>query len=717
MMFMEDREIEPYFGVPLRHKVIALLIAVTATSLLFAWLRNKANESASAVLAFDPAVAQRLDPGLQSAKRPAIALADSILNDQAIAGLTNQAHLSSFTAASRIGEFRSGLEMAQPSSTVLKVQFLDSDSGRSAANTNAVAKALAAWTPSMASKPAAAAYPESATAPGAATAPDARTQGGTAEVRSLSASLGQIGAGLAATNRELDHLAGAARAGRSPYRNSRSRATLLREQRLLRAQVNAAEKKLDDLRAQLGQGDAGPGVEGRLNTVQQSLRSILAAGERSAKAHGNAAAISASQVRRQRSRLRNAISVVGKERDAIERTETAHSGPVGASPAAFAPASAPASTAASSSPLQEQTATADSGNFAPQRSSEHPLSLMHLASPTQPAPLMPDVLVGLICGLLYLGGAVWAYRRAERNDDYEEEAALPRRFITSDEPIEIPREHHWAADLPDTEPTPADFETASDQDASIPLDTPDESETSPSAAFPADETAEGSVGMCEEPLTETRQIEAHQIEDRQTETRQTEARQTEARQTEARQTETGRIEAAQPASREENGEMPDPLMDEIRKSLSQTWIGRMFEAANTDPAGEPQQIEQPRQQQSASPIAPGELRTFTGRSVQAITTRSWRKKWSKSDSIWADLPAGGFAARQLLARFELPASAHDFRSGPAGVIFCFLLSSANGSTTFRSPLSPIPGSVPAMSPGAYNREPYGNGLRPQRHPL
>ncbi len=161
---MEDTDMEPRSGVPLTHYVIALIIAAIAGCSLFAWQSRKTTESASAVLAFDSTAAEQADPALAQASKPAIVLANSILNDDAATALAKQLQLSS-TAASQIGEFRSRLQLTEPSADVLMVRFLDSDSDRSAANANVVAQALAQWTPPQAATPAANEQPKPAPPP------------------------------------------------------------------------------------------------------------------------------------------------------------------------------------------------------------------------------------------------------------------------------------------------------------------------------------------------------------------------------------------------------------------------------------------------------------------------------------------------------------------------------------------------------------------------
>jgi hypothetical protein len=489
---MEYRNTRPRFGVPLTHMVIALFLAASAGGGLWFWLTNKNTLSASAELAFDPALAQRLEPDLKSASKPALALADSILNDQAIAGLAKQPSGATNTAANPIGEFRSNLELTQPSPTLLRVRFLGNDADRSAASANAVALTLTQWTPSQpdATAPAADAQPASPSDPPAqpatpatqaATPPDPPAQSASAAPmtgqshppsassppdHTISDLLGEISAQLAATDRQLDRLAGEAGSSRS---NPEAAYTEYNQQRLLRSQVGAAEKKLNDARAQAGQANAGSGVNGRLDAIRQALASILHTGASSAQSPGSrgfgAAGTSADQLLRERAGLSRAIGVIDRERQAIAQTQLATSAPTnslsnGPSPASSPPASTPpASAQPPASPQQNPTANAgasapalaqppssarqtppadDPGASTPQQLSEHPLSLVRLASPTPVTPLWPPILAGLVCGLLYLGGAARAYRRYADDGDYEayydEELTYPNRFVTPGPP-------------------------------------------------------------------------------------------------------------------------------------------------------------------------------------------------------------------------------------------------------------------------------------------
>jgi hypothetical protein len=561
---MEVTHMSRRSGVPLAHIVIALFIAAAAAGSLRAWLSKKATQSASAELAFNPNLAQHFDPGLASAQKPAVALADSILSDQAIAALAGQSHPLSATAASQVGEFRSNLELTQPSSTVLRVQFLDSDSGRSAANANAVAKVLAAWTPSLAGSPA----PAQEAAASAASSPTTATtaQGWRPEDRpvsapslpdhssprhSLSDSLGDISSQLAATDRELDRLAGEPDSGHSPYRKTASAYRQFRQQQRLKAQVNAAEKKLDDLQAQYGKADSALGVGARLTTIRQALDSILRTGEpsqHSADGQGfKAAGTSAGQLRRERSQLSQAISVINDQRQAIEQADSAQSPSVGTSPPSPSASASPASAQASSS-LQQTSLPTDSGTSPTQQPSEHPLSMVRLASPTPPAPLWPAILAGLVCGLFYLGSAAWVYRRTEddrEDEDYAEaeEIASPQRFVTPNLQFHANSEEDSAREPSATRTEPAKDESTSRQPEWFEYRfARDKSKESQRAAFLWNDVDEASGSTREEPHAET----------------------------------------GQSASPEGRDEKVDHFTDELKKGLAETSIGKMFEAADQD---------------------------------------------------------------------------------------------------------------------------------------
>ena len=142
-----------FFAVPLRQRLVAGGIAVAIGSGLFLWSRYGATPPATtAVLSFDPGAARQVDPGVMNAhaKGPAVALAQSILSDEAVRELAKQAGLSFSSNKSEVAEFRSRLDMAQTSARLLRVNYKDTDKKRSAAVANAVANMLVAWIPASA---------------------------------------------------------------------------------------------------------------------------------------------------------------------------------------------------------------------------------------------------------------------------------------------------------------------------------------------------------------------------------------------------------------------------------------------------------------------------------------------------------------------------------------------------------------------------------------
>lgn len=449
------------YALPLGHKLIAVLIAVAVGWGGYSWLsRREAQSARTAELSFDAGAARAIDPGLADAREPAVALADSFLNDQAIQGLSKQAYLASSVMNSRIGEFRSRLELRQPSPNVLEVGFRDTSLTRSEATTNAVAEALAVWKPSASATAPAAALPPATPLPSPAPAAKPATVRHPAHTGpSLSTALGTFGAQLSATNRQLQSLSetrGKTRYGRPSYNQSK-------QQQLLRNEIRSAQTQLDHLQVQYANETPGAGTKARLNEIRQALASVWPASR--AGGHGfNAAGVSAGQLRREREELAHAINVVDRERLAIGRAEAAQrvnqstqsSGQSTQSSSQAAQNVTESDLAAPTTPARKATGTGAGSaveSAAPasavQRQStsspgaplpwKNPLQIVRLASPASPvAPWIPAA-AGVLCGLLYLGAAKLRYRSVPGDDYIIEDAAEPsqpvQRFITPDVPL------------------------------------------------------------------------------------------------------------------------------------------------------------------------------------------------------------------------------------------------------------------------------------------
>ncbi len=447
---------------PLGHKVIALLIAAAVAYGVHAWFSRKAVQSATtAELSFDAHAAQRFDPGLVQASEPAVAFAQSILTDPLVAGLSKSAYLSASAMTGRVGEFRSRLELTQPSPQVLGVRFSDADPARAAATANAVADALIAWAPSpngpapVALPPAdpsqSAASAQPVAAPPPAAVPAKSVPQSSAQPNSpLLASLGELQTQLLSTSRKLDQLGPEPRSASlyGGYGREGASYAEFQQQQFLKSQVRAAEKKIDDLRAHAADSSADSGVRARLAEIQQALSSIFAAGT---------AGIDARQLRRERTQLTEAIGVVETQRQAIEK-ETAAPSASSAETAAQTPApSAPAPQApASSAPNPDQASSeAAQANPAPQSApvpvaaSAPPFADSSLPNPlrlTRPAGAAAIVLwwptplaAGMLCGLLYWVIAALRHRSlayAEETPRYSQHLITPDEpVVTLDEPV------------------------------------------------------------------------------------------------------------------------------------------------------------------------------------------------------------------------------------------------------------------------------------------
>jgi hypothetical protein len=178
---------------------------------------------------------------------------------------------------------------------------------------------------------------------------------------------------------------------------------------------------------------------------------------------------------------------------------------------------------------------------------------MRLANSTPPPPLWPPILAGSICGVFYLGGAALAYRRIGRAEDYEAERSRPQRFITPDESSETPNEYGKTADRVATETEPPVWvETIPRRRAPFAFDDDPGENTAPrKTAFFSDEEGSVSVATREEPASEKPVVEK------------------------AAEKDDGQEGA--PEKHEEEVEAADPFAEQLKKSLSETEIGRMFE--------------------------------------------------------------------------------------------------------------------------------------------
>ena len=424
-----------FLAVPLGHKLLAVGVAVAIGSGLFILSRHAATQPlVPALLSFDESAAQEAAPEIARGKEPAVALAQSILTDEVLSGLANRPILSVFGQKSDPDQFRSRLQITQPSAKSLQLSYRDTNREFSTATANAVANLLVAWKPSPPAPPAPA--PEAVPLATPAVAQPHRRR---LVVPPATDSLRDLEAQLTAIDQKLAALAAGAKPAANADTAPKPASAEIVQQHLLEAQVAAAQKKLDDLR--LRYTDEYPDVEKakeNLAAVQQEL----AAAKRSAGDAGkvvssapppSAPAEDANQLRQERGQLTNAIAIE-RRRQAMQRQLAVledEEEDLPAQTAAPSPQPVPvqAPVRAALPPVLKNPFTLErpAGNAG--------------ASRPESGSMLRGALAGILCGLLYLGGAMWGHRYAENAPTSTplglnlgtSEAELPRHMDASAE--------------------------------------------------------------------------------------------------------------------------------------------------------------------------------------------------------------------------------------------------------------------------------------------
>jgi hypothetical protein len=402
-----------FFAVPLRQRLVAGGIAVAIGSGLFLWSRYDATPPATpALLSFDAGAARQADPGVMNAnaKEPAVALARSIVSDEAVRQLAKQAGVPFSSNKSDAAEFGSRLDMAQTSEGLLRVNYKDTDKKLSAAVANAVANMLVAWIPASVVATAASAPSR----PGAPSAKPVFAKSGRQRhpLHPQSHELRELERQLAARDRKLTVLNGQAFASQKADAAAPPSSTDNEQRGTLESQLSAAQKKLDDLRARYT--DEYPDVERTKDDITEirrklaSLPPVSNEAERAASPPKlDADANETDQLRLKRARLVQAI-LVEKRREAGLQDQTPSS--VGNSVLAVQTVSPP---------LPGQAPVRQSLNPVAGQIWRRPFTLVRLAGDAGARQSESGLswywpLAGILCGLLYLGGAIWRYRPIER---------------------------------------------------------------------------------------------------------------------------------------------------------------------------------------------------------------------------------------------------------------------------------------------------------------
>lgn len=394
---MQEKNILPCFlTLPLRHKLVAVVIAVAISSGLFVWSRHSAVSSMTAVMLFDTEQAQQIDPNLPSTKEPAVALGQSILNDDLIKGLMKRVGIRADVA-----EFRSRLKMTQQSPKSLNINYQHGNKELSVAVANAVANLLVAWIPPSDAIAAKSVSTRQSTR--SAAHPAANSRQGKHHSRAQSSQIRNLEARLAATEQKLASL-NSPRIQNTPPPVDEPKRTLSvddEQRHALEMQLNADQKKLDALRDRYtDQYPTVENVKADIAELQQRLASVQSVGNkekpRVIPPPPDAASNEVNQLRLERARLLQAIAAKKRRQITPQGQATAVGSlpPPGQSPSLSQPPSA--SVPQPKSPV-------------PPLPLQSPFTLVRLASHSEAVSWWQGLLAGILCGLLYLTSAVWRY--------------------------------------------------------------------------------------------------------------------------------------------------------------------------------------------------------------------------------------------------------------------------------------------------------------------
>ena len=393
------------------------LVAIAAGAGIFVLARHSAERSAeTAELSFDSSVAARDHAAVAHATEPALTVAQSMLTETTVLDLLRQAGTYPSDPAVSIGEFRSRLELQQPSDGMLRVLYRDPDPQAARKLANAVATAIVAWKPADQNPPPAAqSQIASVPAPPVPARASARAPGDT--LRMAYGTLAYLEGQLAATDEKLGDLV---RPRASPSQTPiaapppSAQAEL---RRILQAKLAAAHQRLDDLR--LRYTDEYPSVENAkdaISELQQELGALPPATPSPSQGNGASDAkkldIEIADLRQQRAWLTGQL--------AAERRSIVHMRSNPASDATSPPpqtASVPPTTRTSASPVPTMTETASWRN---------PFRIARLTSLDRDSLARPALLASGLCILFYVVSAVCLFALWRRNPQLLPPAPIPQ---------------------------------------------------------------------------------------------------------------------------------------------------------------------------------------------------------------------------------------------------------------------------------------------------
>jgi hypothetical protein len=289
---MRTRVISPHSNATALWRLSVLsVVAIAVGAGIFVLARRSAERSAeTAELSFDSSVAARNDAAVAHATEPALTVAQSMLTETTVLDLLHQVGAYPSSPAVSIGEFRSRLDLQQPSDGMLRVFYRDTDPRTARKVANAVASAIVNWNPTE-SNPPPVALPQISSVPALPARAHASARPPGEALRTAYTTLADLEGQLAATDEMIGDLSQPpASPGQTP--NAAPPPTAPAEQRrILQAKLAAAQQRLDDLR--LRYTDEYPDVESTkdaISDLQQELASLPPATAGPSEGNGTSAA-------------------------------------------------------------------------------------------------------------------------------------------------------------------------------------------------------------------------------------------------------------------------------------------------------------------------------------------------------------------------------------------------------------------------------------------
>jgi hypothetical protein len=413
----------------LRRLSILSVVAISVGAGIFFLARRSAERSAeTAELAFDSSVAARNDAAVAHATEPALAVAQSMLTESKVLDLLRQIGASFSSPEVSIGEFRSRLDLQQPSDDMLRVFYRDPDPRTARKVANAVASAIVDWNPVQLS-PQAVAPPQISTVPALAARTHTSQRPPGEALRTAYTTLADLEGQLTATDEKIGNLSQPTAGPSQTPDAAQSPTTPAEQRRILEAKLAAAHQRLDDLR--LRYTDEYPDVESTKDAVSDLEQEVAAlppategTGEENATPDAEKHDAQIADLRQHRAWLAEQI--------AAEKRAIVAMGPNPASHRASRPpqtVSIPPSAPGSASPAPAMTGIA---------AWQNPFKIIRLTSVTRGSLAWPAILASGLCILFYFVSAICLFELWRRSPQFLRSAPISQAQISFAADSQVP---------------------------------------------------------------------------------------------------------------------------------------------------------------------------------------------------------------------------------------------------------------------------------------